>query len=331
VQPDKLSLTLDGSGTQTEPVSVWVRNSAAVTVTPIFVAVLEDKHGKPADSPRVDAPSGTTVQAISAGDVGRSRLVISGITKGSSLSGELVAKPNAITPNVAPATLAVTIAPKPNYDHRSDYILIFAGVFALIVVGLTGWFSEAKLKGTLSPANLDFSGAFASRITVVTALLGTIVAASVLPSHTKWLSADSYKALNIIFGALIACAALSFGAVQKQVNGASGPELHGYGALFLVSAFITVWAVYGVLATLWFMIWDINQTSGFTEAGVLVFHGILIFAAAAMLVYVVIRIFQITDAAANESPPARGSAAAPRAGRAGGAVTVGRVRPSSLL
>jgi hypothetical protein len=287
VEPDKVSLTPDSSGTQTEPVSVWVSNSTTAAVTPRFTAALEDGDAKAATKLTVKPPSGEQIPEIPAGDEARIRVVVSGITASSKLSGQLVAK----GANGAPGSVKLSIAPKPDFKNRERYILVVALLLAAAVVGMS-WVvgNSSALDDPLTKADLDFSAGFASTLTVVAALLAAVISAGVLPDETEWLSKDTYVALNVIFGALIACASLAFGAFQLQ-----RPDgFHGYVGAFLLAAALTAWAAFGELATLWFLIWDINGTKGFSQGGVRIFQGILGFSFVAMLVYIAGRVYQIT-------------------------------------
>jgi hypothetical protein len=308
VGPEGLKLSVDAGKEETEPVTVWVRNATDSPVHPRFSAQLQDTDTTPGDVVSVLPASGGAFRPVPAKTVQHYRLRLKGLDDDNSSEGQLVISadaPESSRASVpAPATVGVTVTPKRSYGNTYYYILFVPALLAMALVAI-GWrrtTPRPAFAGTIAPANLSFSSGFASTLTIVGAVLGTVIAAGVLPTDTMHLAVGAYKALNIIFGALIAAAVLIVSAFQKQTAGKDGgPELRAYVWAFLIACAVTAWAAFGELATLWFLIWDVNGTSGLTDAGVLVLDVLIAVAGLAMVVYVVRRIGQVVGKPA--APP----------------------------
>jgi hypothetical protein len=300
VGPEALKLSVEQGKNQTDPVTIWVRNATRSAVRPNFSAQLEDTDETPGDVVSVAPDKGATFRAIPAKGVEHYRLVLRGVDDPNGSTGELVvgAESSKSTRGSAPvpATIGVSVSPKRNFGYTYYWVLFGPALLAILLV-VSGWLKvrgRPTLSGTIAPANFSYSSGFASTLTVIGALLGTIVAAGVLPSDTTHLADSAYKALNIIFGALIAVSVLIVSAFQQQKPGKDGsPELRAYVWAFLLACIVTAWAAFGELCALWFLIWDINGTSGLTQAGVVVLDVLLVGAGFAMTVYTVRRIGQV--------------------------------------
>src|SRR5204862_3856150 len=125
---------------------------------------------------------------------------------------------------VAPGTITLSLAPEKSAPTNWLYVLIFgtaAGAllfvaFRYVVFWLTQDRSDQpKLSTPLGPPNWNFSTSWASNLTVVGALLGTILAAGVLPDHTA-ITKSTYAGLNLLFGILILVAPLAYVAMQRE-------------------------------------------------------------------------------------------------------------------
>jgi hypothetical protein len=316
VGPEGVKLSVDAGKEESEPVTVWVRNATDAPVHPRFSAQLEDTDTTPGDVVSVLPASGGAFRPVPAKAVQHYRLILKGLDDDNSSDGQLVISadaPKSRRASVpAPATVGVTVSPKRSYGNTYYWVLFAPALVALVLV-LIGWLiapGRSGLRSPIAPANLSFTNGFASTLTIVGAVLGTVIAAGVLPTDTRHVAVSAYKALNIIFGALIAAAVLVGGAFQKQTLGKDGsPELRAYVWAFLIACAVTAWAAFGELATLWFLIWDVNSTSGLTEAGVIVLDVLIVGAGVAMAVYVLRRIGQVAGTPA--APAAQAEAPAP--------------------
>jgi hypothetical protein len=308
VAPENLALSVNAGKHETEAVTIWLRNATRASVRPKFSAQLEDTDSTAGDVVSVAPEKGSAFRAVPGKDVEHYRVVLHGVDDSNNSSGELVISADgsesrrASTPT--PATIGVTVTAERDYGGTYYWVLFGPAVVALLLVAI-GWHNAEnppKAGEVISPANFSYSSGFASTLTVIGALLGTIIAAGILPSDTSHLAGSAYKALNIIFGALIASAVLIVSAFQKQTTGKDGsPELRAYVWAFMLACVVTGWAAFGELVTLWFLIWDVNGTSGLTHAGVLVLDILIVGSAMAMAVYVFRRIGQVASKPAAQA------------------------------
>jgi hypothetical protein len=179
------------------------------------------------------------------------------------------------------------------------FILVLAGGLLAILGRETGW-------KTALPADLDFSTSFASTLTAVQALLGTVIAASVLPEQTTTLSQAAFIALNLIFGAGVVVAGLVYAALQvpkwTDVDPPAGQQvtrqrvqMEGTVTGFLIASFVTIWAVFGELWTMWLLFDELSQDQGFSATALLVVKIMIGISAVTVAVYTVTRIPSIVD------------------------------------
>jgi hypothetical protein len=86
--------------------------------------------------------------------------------------------------------------------------IVVASLGAGLVLTAGGWLTcgaiRAALKTAIGDASWDFSKSWASNITVVGAILGTVLSAKILPTPTAVVdSPNGYTALSLLFGALV--------------------------------------------------------------------------------------------------------------------------------
>jgi hypothetical protein len=137
--------------------------------------------------------------------------------------------------------------------------------------------------------NWDFTKSWASNLTVVGALLGTILAAGVLPDQTAVTKA-TYAGLNLLFGILILVAPLAYVAMQREkplrvAKDVTEPQYQGTVFWFLASSTLTLWAVAGELATVGFLFRDIRSAESLPKATVIAMWVLVIGAAVLIGVY----------------------------------------------
>ncbi|HEX6780628.1 MAG TPA: hypothetical protein VF125_01220 [Solirubrobacterales bacterium] len=292
VEPEKVTATY--SGERSGEVSVWLKNDGAEEVTPEFATVLEDGDGEPAAASVEVVGEGTAAgkaAPLAAGQVGRFRLVF---VKPSKSSGQLVAS----AVGVESATVPLSIGPDLSSTRGINAALVIPLVIAVVWL-IIAWFlghGNAGLRDKLGgTAELDFSKSFASTLTAVGALLGTIIAAGVLPEETVKLSRGGFVGLNLTFGVAIVIAAavaasfLSSEAVKNK-EGKNEWKVEGYVWPFMLSALITLWAVFGELYAISLLIGELGSGEGFTSLGVTMLRVLLIGGGLALLPYTVIKI-----------------------------------------
>ena len=193
-----------------------------------------------------------------------------------------------------------------------DALLIGPPLAAFLLVGIRGTVvilqgvssskskQSVRLTDAVGPCNWDFSKSFASSITVLGALLTTVLAAKVPLASPSHVSAGDYAALSLFFGVLVVVAPLSFRALSTprdviNVKGLPAPahgrdeersaekapagatdgagsgnagdndltndvQYQGHMFGFLLATFFTVWAVYGQLGTIIAFVTDVQSS-----------------------------------------------------------------------
>jgi hypothetical protein len=145
----------------------------------------------------------------------------------------------------------------------ADNLIIWVGLGAGVLV-IARWLTIKDplkiLTKPLGPVNYDFNESWASTLTEVGAILGTILATSdVLPK--EGFDKATFAGLNLLFGALLLIAPFLFKTLSKrkivQVDDGTGTgatrdaiQYQGYVVSFLVATAIILWAVVGELFTM---------------------------------------------------------------------------------
>ena len=166
------------------------------------------------------------------------------------------------------------------------YLLIFGPAVGAGVFVTARWLlptpGPCTLTSRLGPADWSFSTSWASNITVVGALLGTILSAGVLPDATK-VSKATYAGLNLFFGVLILVAPLLYTATQNAVevhrrDPEKETQYQGYVFAFLAASAITLWAVVGELVTVLLLFREIRVGNSIPEPAIWVMGAIIVLA-----------------------------------------------------
>jgi len=135
---------------------------------------------------------------------------------------------------------------------------LILAVALVVVLWLTMWTNgegadRPSLTDRVGPASWDFSRSWGSNLTVIGALLGTIISAGVLPRDSS-VSKETFAALNLLFAALIVLGPFIYNATRTRVDARRSaviaePQFQGFVWSFLVATAITLWAVLGEIAT----------------------------------------------------------------------------------
>jgi hypothetical protein len=148
--------------------------------------------------------------------------------------------------------------------------------------------SDHKLADPLGEVEWSFTDSWASMLTAVGALLGTILATSgILPMNAEPLSSNALTGLNLFFGALVVIAPLIFSAVQMvqpPVKDDEGPRYKGFVWGFLLACLLTIWGVLGELGTLFLLLREV-EAGFFNEPVMWLFAAVLFAAIVAVFVY----------------------------------------------
>ena len=282
------TVTLESDSGRTKPVTVWLRNTSATPREVTLTAILEDSDGDPV--------SGRTATVVPVDEEGkdldqfappaenaitRYRLFLRGSGLGEDVAGRLVAT----APSAAPASIELTVAPKTKLSPGVDLLLIVPLILAFALVG-RAWASTPKRPrwdAALPALALDFKTSFATTLTVVGALLGTILSSSIAPDAVGDLSKNTFVALNLLFGVAVVAAGVVYAAGTDSVERESTPRVWAY----LVACVVTVWATLGQLTLLWVLTGGFGQTEGLSDTAVLFFRVLLVGSGAATWAYTI--------------------------------------------
>jgi hypothetical protein len=145
-----------------------------------------------------------------------------------------------------------------------------AVVTSLFLWGLLGYKKALKVgwNELMAPAKWDFSESWATNLTLVGALLATVLADSALiPSPTVYLEKETYGTLNALFAFTTVLAPLLYVCLGKA--GSQGSH-----AGFVAASLLTLWAVLGQLFTLGVLLCEINGSGKFPPGGEWLIYGL---------------------------------------------------------
>ncbi|HEY1833396.1 MAG TPA: hypothetical protein VGG08_03080 [Solirubrobacteraceae bacterium] len=200
----------------------------------------------------------TTIQA---GQATRVKLEFTGLKALSeAVSGELVinggAKPVAQSVEVMPALQPSASWPALIVGVSLGLALLLIAIVALSVGRIKGW---QRLGEPAPPPQWSFES-WATHLTAVGAVLGTVLGSASLPATPRQIDKTSLVSLSLLFGALVVVAPFVFQAIQspRASKPAGGDERSGYTWVLLLSCALTLGAVLGELATLGLAAWEIT-------------------------------------------------------------------------
>jgi hypothetical protein len=260
VSPKALSLTSDAKTVRT---TVTVRNNGQAVAGIRFTTVPDNGKLK------VKVAGGVT--SLPAFTVRQFTLTLIQPNPQKAYTGLLVVS----GPGAVPDTLPLQLRPSSSVPPWL-FIIIFLPLFAGLWISLWAFASlspeDSKWSSPMGPANWDFSKSWASNITVIGALLGTIISAGVLPAQTA-LPKATYAGLNLFFGALILVAPFVYTATQKEVphdrqDGPQEPSYEGRVCWFVAGSGLTLGSVLGELATIFLLFRDIQTGGSMPQAAI---------------------------------------------------------------
>ena len=281
VSPTKISLTTKGTPGQATA-TVVVRNDGAAVDDLTFKAV-----GKDGDKIAVEVDK-TSIDTNTAAPV---TLTFKPTDADLKFSGVLLAT----AADSAPGTVTMSLAPEKSarwWLYLVILLPLLVGGVLVIIRWMTFHEAGCGLKSRVGPANWDFSKSWGSNLTVVGALLGTILSSSALPEQMAT-SKATYAGLNLLFGVLILVAPLVYTATQTpnsvhRTKLLKEPQYQGYVASLLVASAVTLWAVIGELTTVVLLFEEI-RTSRSLPVFAIVLLVVLVAAAAALLCFYAFR------------------------------------------
>jgi hypothetical protein len=294
-----------------------------------YVTVLNAGSATASISASFQAASAASIKAslgaptsLGPGEADRVRLIFTGLKALSEpVSGQIVIRGGA-TPVAQSAT--VNPALQPSADWPLLIVIIGFGSAALFFGGLATAVVRKKkglawLAKPAPPPKWSFES-WATHLTAVGALLGTVLGTASLPETPTQIDKTSLVALSLLFGALVVVAPFVFEAIQRPTQPTSAESEGGSGfvCVLLLSCAITSGAVIGEIVTLGLASWEIT---GGGAGGVLIEIG--------LGVLFVLAVYYVTVTACNAAmtdwqAQAKASAPAPAIGAPGLAATLAR-------
>jgi hypothetical protein len=207
--------------------------------------------------------SGFTPKAAVPGAATRVAVTLSGMKKlkKDAVDGQLV-----VTGGAAPVARAVSItpAPQPSRNWPLTIFWLTVGVFAGLAVVVAVW---ARIKGKggylgkLAPGPKWSFTSWATTLTAVGALLGTVLGSITLPEVPRQIDKDTLVKLNLLFALLLVIGPFVFQAIRRPSVSASDQEAAYWGWNFslLGACAITGAAVVGEVVTLGLLGWEVTN------------------------------------------------------------------------
>lgn len=193
-----------------------------------------------------------------------------------------------------------------HWIHRRRSLAALSSITSIVVASLAagialvvgGWLScggvRAALKTAIGDPSWDFSKSWASNVTVVGAILGTVLSAKILPTTTAVVvSPNGYTALSLLFGSLVVVAPLVFTVLRSAKPSSTGPVYTGRGWGFLLASALTLWGVLGELATVGLVLYEAQHAKTLALGAVIPILATIGFAMLLVAVYG-LRTVQIT-------------------------------------
>ncbi|HEY4897892.1 MAG TPA: hypothetical protein VII01_17620, partial [Solirubrobacteraceae bacterium] len=246
-----------------------------------YVTVLNAGSTTASISASFQAASAASVKAalgaptsLGPGEADRVKLIFTGLKALSEpVSGQIVIRGGA-TPVAQSATVSPAL--QPSADWPLLIVIIGFGSAALFFGGLaTAVASKKGLSwlGNSAPSPKWSFESWATHLTAVGALLGTVLGTASLPETPTQIDKTSLVALSLLFGALVVVAPFVFEAIQRPTQPTSAESEGGSGfvGVLLLSCAITFGAVIGEIVTLGLASWEITGGGG---GGVLIEIGL---------------------------------------------------------
>jgi hypothetical protein len=246
-ETDGIAIELGGVGSTADSVVTVVNPSDADAHLTVRLAA----EGTLPQAVRVAAEPAT----VAAHDAARITLTFSQVEPTDGGPGSVVIGADGF----APAAVPISIAAAGSAPVGVLPVLVIALGAALVFIGLRLWTLRGKydVNGRLGSVHWDFSRSWATNITTVGAILGTVTAAGLLPEAGQLLGSGDVAALSVFFGVLAVLSGFVYTVLSRPVFDETGePARQGYVKPFILAAGITVGAVVGQLVTLALLLVD---------------------------------------------------------------------------
>jgi hypothetical protein len=146
------------------------------------------------------------------------------------------------------------VIPAQSSPSNSRYIVLISAAAAALVFLIAILAFRKSVGDPMGVSEWSFSGSAVTNLTVAGALLTGLLASAAFPDYPHYLTKQGYLVLGLLFGVLASLAPVlyDFQCEPTGIDPTNPKQLDFQGSVwsFLVSAAITVWAVFGQLATL---------------------------------------------------------------------------------
>ena len=151
-----------------------------------------------------------------------------------------------------PVTVATGLEPVSDLPLQLVVLALIVGVSLALV---RAWaVPDIRRRWSLPIGNIgwNFSDSWATNLTTIGAILGTVASAGLLPDEPMLLGKEAYAGLNLFFGSLVVLAPFLFVATARLglAEDKKSQQRDGYAKWFVISAALTLAAVIGELFTL---------------------------------------------------------------------------------
>jgi hypothetical protein len=238
--------TLKVSTHDAKPTTITLRNDGGGSTDVDLTTMLEEGSATVAP-PRV---------TIGGHEVKQFKVTIAADSDDRDTTGELLLTAS----GAAPAAVPLVIEPNNKAWDDGTALLIICPLLAAAVI-VVARLATVDVTNVLGPANWDYSQSWATSLTLVGALLGTVLGAGVLPDKLDLFTKAGYSAFNVLFGMLVLAAPLFYTALQTRGKDAAGRKQQYEGTIwaFGVASIATLWGVFGQLATVGLLFREIEK------------------------------------------------------------------------
>lgn len=250
----------EGKDTAETHISVFNQNPKHAKIEVLFEAASDESVHVKSVHPR----------RLPAGEVTRLAVEFEGLKAlHEVVSGQLV-----ISTGPDPIAQSVELTPAPQPSAPWPLLIVLVSLFGAIFVG--GMVMGAMPQDKLAPLGYSAPGAkwesksWATTLTAAGGLLGTVLAGVTFPTYPEQISKEVLTNLNLFFGALVVVGPFLFQVLRRKTVSDKDRkgERFGTNLTLLLTATVTLWAVFGQLAAFSLLTWELISTEWL--AGILV-------------------------------------------------------------
>ena len=189
-------------------------------------------------------------------------------------------------------------------SHYASYPVWIGIAISALAVLVSVFRLQDRLDKPLGLPAWDGTGSWATNLTVIQSVLTSLVS-STLFSVTHHLLKNEYTSLSLLFSVLVLIAPVVYSLIRKPSEKASTtlgqPQYEGYVWLYLVASGLTLWGVFGQLATVIIMIDEFRLSRYTTSSVVVAFQILLILVGVLTFAYALVTMY--TTAATDRTEP----------------------------